>query len=53
MEEMTREKEDDIKKVEYEAIKKSVRHRLDEYLALALGIGAVLILWLLQDIGLY
>jgi hypothetical protein len=53
MEEMTREKEDDLKKVEYEAIKKSVRHRLDEYLALALGIGAVLILWLLQDIGLY
>jgi hypothetical protein len=53
MEEMTREKEDDLKKVEFEAIKKSVRHRLDEYLALALGIGAVLILWLLQDIGLY
>ena len=53
MEEMTREKEDDLKKVEYEAIKKSIRHRLDEYLALALGIGAVLILWLLQDIGLY
>ena len=45
--------EEDLKKVEAEALKKAMRHRLDEYIAMALGIGAVLILWLLQEIGFY
>jgi hypothetical protein len=45
--------EEDLKKVEAEALKKATRHRLDEYIALALGVGAVLLLWLLQEIGLY
>jgi hypothetical protein len=45
--------EDDLKKVEAEALKKAMRHRMDEYIALALGLGAVLILWLMQEMGLY
>ena len=53
MDESLRETNEDLKKVELEAMKKSARHRLDEYLALVLGIGAVLILWFLQGIGVY
>jgi hypothetical protein len=45
--------EEDLKKVEAEAMKKAVRHRLDEYIAMILGIGAVLLLWFLQYIGVY
>jgi hypothetical protein len=45
--------EEDLKKVAAEAMKKSVRHRLDEYIAIVLGVGAVLLLWFLQSIGLY
>ncbi len=45
--------DEDLKKVEAESMKKAVRHRLDEYIAIALGLGAVLILWLLQELGLY
>lgn len=45
--------EEDFKKVEAEALKKATRHRLDEYIALVLGVGAVLLLWLLQEMGLY
>jgi hypothetical protein len=45
--------EEDLKKVEREALKKSVRHRLDEYIAIILGVGAVLVLWLLQEAGFY
>ena len=32
---------------------KQLRHRVDEYVAMAIGIGAVLILWFLQWLGLY
>ena len=45
--------EDDLKKVEAEALKKALRHRMDEYIAIVLGVGAVLLLWVLQEIGLY
>jgi len=45
--------EEDLKKVESEAIKKAIRHRVDEYIAIILGVGAVLLLWFLQSIGLY
>jgi hypothetical protein len=55
MEERNQEKalEEDLKKVEADALKKALRHRMDEYIAIALGVGAVLLLWLLQEIGLY
>jgi hypothetical protein len=55
MEEPKREKalEEDLKKVEAEALKKALRHRMDEWIAIVLGIGAVLLLWILQEIGLY
>ena len=55
MEEMDGKKalEEDLKKVAAEAMKKSVRHRLDEYIAIVLGVGAVLFIWFLQWIGLY
>ena len=55
MEEPNKEKalEEDLKKVEAESLKKSIRHRLDEYIAIVLGVGAVLLLWLLQELGLY
>jgi hypothetical protein len=45
--------EDDLRKVQAESLKKSARHRLDEYIAIILGVGAVLILWFLQEMGLY
>ncbi len=45
--------EEDLKGIEAEATKKAIRHRLDEYIAMILGIGAVLLLWFLQSIGLY
>ncbi len=44
--------EEDLQKVAAEALKKAVRHRLDEYIAIGLGVGAVLLIWLLQSIGL-
>jgi hypothetical protein len=55
MEELNKEKalDDDLKRVEAEALKKALRHRMDEYIAIALGLGSVLLLWLLQEIGLY
>ena len=55
MEESGKEKtfQEDLRKMEAESLKKSVRHRLDEYIAIALGVGAVLLLWFLQEIGLY
>jgi len=45
--------EEDLKKVEAEALKKAMRHRMDEYIAIVIGLGAVLLLWFLQSIGLY
>jgi hypothetical protein len=45
--------EEDLSKIEFESIKKSIRHRLDDYIAIILGVGAVLLLWFLQAIGLY
>lgn len=43
----------DLRKVEAESAAKQLRHRLDEYIAIVLGVGAVLVLWLLQVMGLY
>jgi hypothetical protein len=55
MEEVSRDKvlEEDLKKVERESMAKAVRHRLDEYIAIVLGLGTVLLLWFLQALGLY
>jgi hypothetical protein len=55
MEEVNRDKvlEEDLKKVERESMAKAMRHRLDEYIAIVLGLGTVLLLWFLQAIGLY
>lgn len=55
MGELNREKslEEDLKKVELESALKSLRHRVDEYIAIVLGLGIVLLLWILQAIGLY
>ena len=55
MEEVSRDKvlEEDLKKVERESKAKAMRHRLDEYIAIVLGLGTVLLLWFLQALGLY
>jgi hypothetical protein len=55
MEEQSIEKalEEDLKKVEAEALKKALRHRVDEYIAIILGVGAVLFVWFLQEMGMY
>ena len=55
MEELSRDKllEEDLKKVERESMAKAMRHRLDEYIAIVLGLGTVLLLWFLQALGLY
>jgi len=44
---------DDLKKVADAAESKQTRHRVDEYVAMIIALGAVLILWLLQYAGLY
>jgi hypothetical protein len=43
----------ELKKVTATAEAKQLRHRVDEYIAMVIAIGAVLILWLLQSLGLY
>jgi hypothetical protein len=55
MGELNKEKllEEDLIKVEVESATKSLRHRMDEYIAIVLGLGTVLLLWILQAIGLY
>jgi hypothetical protein len=45
--------EEELKKVEAAAAAKQMRHRLDEYVAIILGVGAVLVLWFLQIMGVY
>ena len=45
--------EEELKKVEAAALSKQLRHRLDEYVAIILGVGAVLVLWFLQIMGVY
>ena len=43
--------EAELKKVAAAAESKQLRHRLDEYVAMVIAIGAVMILWLLQISG--
>ena len=44
---------EELKKVEAAAEEKQRRHRVDEYLAMIIALGAVVILWFLQYLGLY
>ena len=44
---------EDLAKVAAAAEAKQARYRLDEYVAITIGISAVLILWFLQWLGLY
>jgi hypothetical protein len=43
----------ELRQVAATAEAKQLRHRLDEYVAMVIAIGAVMILWLLQSLGLY
>ena len=45
--------DDDLRKVTAAAEAKQRRHRVDEYIAMVIAIGAVFILWFLQFVGLY
>jgi hypothetical protein len=44
---------EDLKKVEATADAKQRRHRVDEYMAMIIALGAVAVLWFLQYLGLY
>jgi hypothetical protein len=44
---------EDLKKVLAAAEAKQRRHRVDEYIAMVIAIGAVFILWFMQFVGLY
>jgi hypothetical protein len=44
---------EDLEKVKAESEAKLMRHRLDDYVAIILGVGTCLVLWFLQLIGLY
>ncbi len=44
---------EELKKVEAVADEKQRRHRVDEYMAMIIALGAVAILWFLQYLGFY
>ena len=44
---------EDLKKVEAVADEKQRRHRVDEYMAMIIALGAVALLWFLQYAGVY
>ena len=43
----------ELRKVAADAAAKQLRHRTDEYVAIILGVGSVLLLWFLQVVGVY
>ena len=45
--------EADLAKVKAMAEAKMMRHRLDDYLSVFLGVGAAVLLWILQMLDLY
>lgn len=45
--------EADLAKVKALADAKMMRHRLDDYLSVILGVGAALVLWILQMLDVY
>lgn len=44
---------EDLRRVEAAADAKQRRHRVDEYMAMIIALGAVALLWLFQYAGLY
>ena len=44
---------EELKKVEAAADEKQRRHRVDEYMAMIIALGAVAVLWFLQYLGFY
>jgi hypothetical protein len=44
---------EDLRKVEATADEKQRRHRVDEYMAMIIALGAVAVLWFLQYLGFY
>jgi hypothetical protein len=45
--------DEELRKVREQSEKKLQRHRVDDYVAIILAVGAVFILWLLQFAGVY
>jgi hypothetical protein len=45
--------EADLAKVKAMAEAKLMRHRLDDYLSVILGVGAAVVLWILQMLDVY
>jgi hypothetical protein len=45
--------DEDLAKVRAQSEKKLLRHRVDDYVAIILAVGAVFVLWLLQVLGVY
>lgn len=45
--------EADLERVKKDADAKLMRHRLDDYVAIILGVGSCIILWLFQLVGWY
>lgn len=45
--------EAELARVKAESEAKLMRHRLDDYLAIILGVGSALILWILQMLDVY
>ena len=45
--------DEDLAKVREQSEKKLQRHRVDDYVAMILAVGAVFILWVLQFLGVY
>jgi hypothetical protein len=45
--------DEELEKVRKQSEKKLQRHRVDDYVAIILAVGAVFILWLLQFAGVY
>jgi hypothetical protein len=43
----------DLARVKAQSEAKLMRHRFDDYLAVVLGVGAALVLWILQMFDLY
>ena len=44
---------EDLRKVETTADEKQRRHRVDEFMAMIIALGAVAVLWFLQYLGFY
>ena len=53
IEQKTTDKEDDLEKIKAETAVQMARARVNDYIAIILALGTVLILWLLQLMGLY